>query len=71
MCVRVQEAANTSGQEISVLALSIVKDSQSWGVDREFLDFLTLLTNLTQQTPGVKLSLGLLASDTTTYTDLG
>ena len=71
MCVRVQEAANTSGQQISVLALSIVKDSQSWGVDREFLDFLTLLTNLTQQTPDVKLSLGLLASDTTTYTDLG
>ena len=71
MCVRVQEAANASRQEISVLALSIVKDSQSWGVDREFLDFLTLLTNLTQQTPGVKLSLGLLASDTTTYTDSG
>lgn len=69
--VRVQEAANTSGQEISLLALSTVKDSQSWGVNRGFLYFLNLLTNLTQQTPSVKLYVGLLASDTTTYTDLG
>lgn len=56
---------------MSLLALSIVKDSQSWGANRGLLDFLNLLTNLTQQTPDVKLSLGLLISDTTTYTDLG
>lgn len=69
--VRLQEASNTSGQQMSLLALSIVKDSQSWGANRGFLDFLNLLTNLTQQTPDVKLSLGLLVSDATTYTDLG
>ncbi|KAL0025866.1 hypothetical protein WJX79_008452 [Trebouxia sp. C0005] len=37
----------------------------------DFWTFLNLLTNLTQQTPDLKLSLGLLASDTPTYTDLG
>ena len=69
--VRIQEASNTSGRQMSLLALSIVKDSRSWGANRGFLDLLNLLTNLTQQTPDMKLSLGLLISDTTTYTDLG
>ncbi|KAL0050695.1 hypothetical protein WJX82_005308 [Trebouxia sp. C0006] len=68
---KLAEASNTSGQQMSLLALSIVKDSRSWGANRGLLDFLNLLTNLTQQTPDVKLSLGLLISDTTTYTDLG
>lgn len=66
-----QKKMQTRPEELSLLVLSIVKDSKSWGTNRGFLDFLSLLANMTQQTPDLKLSLGLLASDMTTYLDLG
>lgn len=66
-----QETNYTDDMATSLLALAVVKDSRSWGTDRQFVDFLHLLTNLTQQTPNVKLSLGLLVSDMSTYLDLG
>lgn len=57
--------------DVSLLVLAVVKDKRSWGKDRGFLDFLNLLVNMTQQTPDLTLSLGILASDTATYRELG
>ncbi|DBA83556.1 TPA: hypothetical protein ACH3X2_006475 [Trebouxia sp. C0005] len=47
----VQEAANASGQQMSLLALSIVKDSRSWGANRGLLDFLEFAHQLDTADP--------------------
>ena len=49
--VRLQEAANASGQQMSLLALSIVKDSRSWGANRGLLDFLEFAHQLDTADP--------------------
>ena len=64
-----QNSAVHAESNTSVIILSILKDSSSWGNNRGFTDFLGLLVNITRQTH-VRVSLGLLVSDITTFTNL-
>ena len=53
-----------------LLVLSIVRDNQSWGDKRGFADYLSLLVEITQTSPDLDVSLGLLVSDVQTLSDI-
>lgn len=53
-----------------LLVSSIVKNSQSWGDKRGFADYLSLLVKITQTSPDLDISLGLLVSDVHALSDI-
>ena len=66
-----KDAADPGNQIFSLLVLSIVKDSSSWGKNREFKDYLSLLMNITQETSNLQLALGLSIADERTFSGIG
>lgn len=62
---------NNANQPFRLLILSIVKDSHSWGKDRDFQDYLSLLQNVTRETASLQLALGLSFADEHTFYEAG
>lgn len=59
------------GSVFNLLVLSIVRDTSSWGKDRDFQHYLNLLLNITQDTANLQLALGLSIADQHAYSEIG